>query len=414
MELMGNCCRRSLPYRWVVFGVAYLAFFVQYTIYLSWNPFIPMAGELFNLTMQQTGNIVAAVAVGRILLQIPGGIVVDRFPAKRVLLLSLIVLGICTVGAGLKGSYMALFFSQFCIGASGVVVWPLCLKLVVDWFPEQQRDSVAGLLNTGTTLAVACINALIPFAIGTLAWSSGFYILGAAAIITAVIILAVMKPAAAIPVKNQAPPKFSLNNLLTLLRRTAFWYGVLVYVGAVYTSWGLNTWLSAYLIRQVGIPAQTAGSMMFLFGLCGAAGMPFVGMLTKGDPRRRCLVIGVILGVLTIMLIGLPWIQNPAVLWVYVAVLGLAAFSYMGPVNMLITNLTDMHLFGTAMAIIVCVWQLSSILQSLGIGHLLDYSKGGNPYYLVFSVLSAGSFLACVSAFMLSAKFFARVERNIG
>lgn len=142
--------------------------------------------------------------------------------------------------------------------------------------------------------------------------------------------------------------------------------------------------------------------------------MPFVGMLTKGDPRRRCLVIGVILGVLTIVLIGLPWIQNPAVLWVYVAVLGLAAFSYMGPVNMLITNLTDMHLFGTAMAIIVCVWQLSSILQSLGIGYLLDYSKGGNPYYLVFSVLSAGSFLACVSAFMLRAKFFARVERNIG
>lgn len=404
MELIANRCTRTLPYRWVVFCLAYLAFFVQYTIYLSWNPFIPMAASLFNLTMQQTGNIVAAVAVGRILLQIPGGIVVDRFPAKQVLLLSLLVLGICTVGAGLKGSYTALFISQFCIGASGVVVWPLCLKLVVDWFPGRQRDLVAGLLNTGTTMAVACINALIPFAISTLVWSSGFYILGAAAIITAVIILVVMKPAAVIPEKTQAPPKFSLDHILTLLRRTTFWYGLLVYVGAVYTSWGLNTWLIAYLIHQAGIPAQTAGSMMFLFGLCGAAGMPFVGMLTKGDPQRRCLVIGVILAVLTMMLLGLPWIQNPAVLWGYVAVLGIATFSYMGPVNMLITNLTDMHLFGTAMAIIVCVWQLSSILQSLGIGYLLDHSQGGNPYHLIFWILSAGSLLGCVAAVLLRAK----------
>lgn len=418
MELLGKQCTKALPYRWVVFCLAYLAFFVQYTIYLSWNPFIPLASQLFNLTMQQTGNIVAAVAIGRILLQIPGGIVVDRFPARYILVISLILLGFCTFGAGISGTYGALFFSQFCIGASGVVVWPLCIKLVVDWFPGHQRDLIAGLLNTGTTLAVASINALIPFAVATLSWSSGFYILGAAAAAIALAVLVIMKsapsPAERVEAVPKNKPKLSLAHIVTLLQQKTFWYGLVVYVGGVYTSWGLNTWLITYLIQQAGISTQTAGSMMFLFGICGAAGMPFVGMLTKGDPQKRCMVIAVILGVLTIMLLGLPWIQNPAILWGYVAVLGVAAFSYMGPVNMLITNLTDMHLFGTAMAIIVCVWQLSSILQSLGIGYLLDHLAGSGTYHMVFGILSAGSLLGCGAALLLRAKFLCAKENSKG
>lgn len=409
MDLLPKSDARGLPYRWVVFSLAYLAFFVQYTIYLSWNPFIPMAQQLFSLSMQQTGNIVAAVAVGRILLQIPGGILVDRFPAKYVLAVSLILLSVCTVGAGMKGTYAALLISQFCIGASGVVVWPLCIKLVVDWFPGHRRDLIAGLLNTGTSFSVASINALIPYAVSTLNWSDGFYLLGAAAITIALAVVIVMKsaPADSGKVAASPKPKVSLNNIVTLLKRTAFWQGLMVYVGAVYTSWGLNTWLITYLIQQDGVPAQTASSMMFLFGICGAVGMPFVGMITKGDPQKRCLVIAAILGLLTIMIIGLPWIQNPAILWIYVAVLGVAAFSYMGPVNMLITDLVDMHLFGTAMAVIVCVWQFSSMVQSLWVGYLLDHATG-ITYHVVFWILSAGSLLGCLAAISLRNKFLKR------
>lgn len=352
--------------------------------------------------MQQAGNIVAAIALGRILFQIPGGLLVDRYPAKYILSGSLFLLGLCTWVAGINGTYYGLLISQFFIGATGVVVWPLCVKLVVDWFSEQERDLIGGLLNTGTTLAVGGINVFVPFAAEHFGWSFAFYSLGFLAFLTGLSVLLSMKsnstPIPLAPIVTK--PKFSLTSILELLNNRKFLYGLVVYAGATYTTWGVNTWLMTYLIRQAEIPTTTASLMMLVVGICGAISMPIAGLLTKGNSSRRYLLLMVDLGVLGLMIACLPWITNPTILWGYTIILGIASFAYMGPLNLMVTDLVEMKLFGVAMATILLIWQISSMLQSLLIGYLLT-NITPFTYYLVFGLIALGAITGSITAFSL-------------
>lgn len=390
-----------LPYRWVVFGLAYLAYFSQFSNYLSWNPFIPFAGEIFGFSIQQSANIVAAVAFGRIVCQIPGGLLVDRFTPKQILPISLAVSAVCIFLAGWKGSFYSIVFSQFLIGCSVVVVWPMSIRLLVDWFPETERDFVAGLLNTGNTLSVAFVSALIPYAYQLQNWRLAFYVLGVIACITTVAALVLMKPSSSQGSVAQPKRPISIATVIMLLKDKKFLCGLAVYAGAVSTTWGANAWLVTYLVQGAALASAAASFMMAAFGLCGMLSMPVIGLLIKGKPQRRRIVILLSLLMLIMLLLSLPWIRNELVLWCLMIILGVAAFSFMGPVNMLVTDIVAPSLFGSAMAIMIFTWQITSMVQSLLIGYILN-NVVGFAYQLVFGVIVLGAVIAAGAVIVMN------------
>ncbi|MBP2634465.1 MAG: major facilitator superfamily 1 [Firmicutes bacterium] len=393
-----------MPYRWVVFGLAYLAYFSQFSNYLSWNPFIPFAGEIFGFSIQQSANIVAAVALGRIICQIPGGLLVDRFTPKQILPLSLAVSALCIFFAGWNGSFYSILLSQFLIGCSVVVVWPMSIRLMVDWFPETERDFVAGLLNTGNTLSVAFVSALIPYAYQLQNWRLAFYVLGIIACITTVAALGVMKPSASQGSVVQPKRPISIATIVRLLKDKKFLCGLAIYAGAVSTTWGANAWLVTYLVQGAALPSATASFMMAAFGLCGTISMPVIGLVTKGKTQRRRMVILSNLLMLIILLLSLPWIQNELMLWCLMVVLGVAAFSFMGPVNMLVTDIVEPTLFGSAMAVMIFTWQITSMVQSLLIGFILNNIQAAFSYQLVFGVIVLGAVIAAGAVHVMNRK----------
>jgi predicted MFS family arabinose efflux permease len=380
-----------------------LSYFSQFSNYLSWNPFIPFASEIFSFSIQQSATIVAAVALGRIVCQIPGGLLVDRFQPKQVLPISLAISALCTFLAGWNGSFYSILFSQFLIGCSVVVVWPMSIRLMVDWFPEKERDFVAGLLNTGNTLSVAFVSALIPYAYQLQNWRLAFYILGIIACITTVAALLFMKPNSPSGAVVQAKPAISLASIVTLLKNKKFLCGLAVYAGAVSTTWGANAWLVTFLVKGADLPSATASFMMAVFGICGSISMPIVGLLTKGKPQRRRTVILINLAMLIVLLTGLPWLKNELILLCVMVVLGVAAFSFMGPVNMLVTDLVEPNLFGSAMAIMIFTWQITSMVQSVLIGYILNNAQLSLAYQLVFGVIVVGAVIG-VSVLILMNK----------
>ena len=67
---------------------------------------------------------------------------------------------------------------------------------------------------------------------------------------------------------------------------------------------------------------------------------------------------------------------------------------------MLVTDLVEPPLFGSAMAVMIFTWQITAMLQSLLIGYLLNNVQGVLMYPLVFGVIVFGSLLG--SAALLS------------
>lgn len=390
-------------YRWIIFIFTYLAFCSQYIAYLSWNPFIPLSTTIFNFSMHQSSSIVATAALGRVLFQIPGGMLTDRFETRPLLCISLFALGISSLIACIGGTYQTIIISQFLIGATGVLIWPLCIKIIIDWFPMQEHDFVVGLLNTGVTVAVIAINILIPYAIHHLEWRSVFYIIGLLCIgitvATSLFIKSTPVDDTKITLANTVPNKKMVNfaDIISLLKSKKFRLGIIVYAGSLYTSWGLNTWLTTYLIHEVNLSIDKASIMMMVFGICGSFSMPIVGIITRGNRQKRYTFLAANLALLAILVIILPWIQSQTILWGYMIVLGIATFAYMGPVNLMVADLVDTKVFGTAMAVLIFLWLIASMFQSLLIGRVLDIVAPSIAYHLTFWILAVGAFVGSLS-----------------
>lgn len=392
-------------YRWVVFLFIYMAFMTQYVVYLSWNPFVPLAANVFAFSMGQCSVIVAAVAFGRLLFQLPGGMLVDRFSAKRLLLLSLSALGCCVlIGAGGKGSFQSILLSQFLIGMMGVMVWPLCIKVIVEYFPSSEQDFVCGLLNTGATIAVMITNVYVPYAVKELHWEFAFIGIALLCLFNILILAFFMKD------KPQKEMKVSLDEskktkkspisrkaIGELLKNKGFILCLVSYAGALYTSWGVNTWVTTYLLHGAGVDAGTVSKMMLVFGLTGCFSLPLTGVVTRGSKKGRYCFLLIDLFCLGTLLLCLPLIHTEALLWVFVVLLGIASFAHMGPLNLVAVDFINRNILGTAMALSIFVWQITAMLQSAMIGRALDLMPGLSGYQWMFLILAAGAYAACVA-----------------
>lgn len=386
--------KNSSPYRWIVLLFLFAAFTLQFSTYLSWNPFIPMAHDLFGFTASQSAMVVAAVACGRMMFQIPGGIVVDMFSAKRLLAVSMAVLAACTALVGVSGTYAGILAGQFCIGMAGVVVMPLCIKVVIEYFPPKETDIVSGVLNSAASVAVIVTNILVPFAAVNWQWNSAFYIMAAGCAIVGLLICTCLH----LPAQQAAAhKKFELRQFTDLLKDKRFRLALAAHAGAIYTTWGINSWLAMYLSKSAGLDTPTVSQMMLVFGLCGCISMASAGLFTRGSFRKRCVFLFGIFITTLIMLLVLPLIKNEAVLWVYTAVLGIAAFAHFGPLNIFVSNLVESRVFATAMAVSIFIWQIASIMQSLLIGRILDFVPGDAAYHLMFAIIGMGSVSSCLA-----------------
>lgn len=387
------------PYRWIIFLFLFSTFTLQFSTYLSWNPFIPLANHLFGFTASQSASIVASVALGRMLFQIPGGIVVDIYSAKKLLIISMLILAASTSIVGLDSNYVIILIGQFLIGMSGVVICPLCIKLVIAAFPADERDFISGMLNSAAAVAVILTNSIIPFIIHNYGWNMAFYAMGFACLFIAILIGACLKipqNAALFSTKGKHK-KFQLSEFTSLIVQKRFLIVISVHAGAIYTTWGINSWLAMYLSSGAHISSQMAGQMMFLFGIFGCLSMALAGRFVKGGFRQRCFFLLGDLTLTIILALCIPFIHDPRILWIYISFLGIVNFAHFGPLNIFISNLIENKFFATALAISIFLWQIASIIQSLIIGKILDNIDASIAYFFVFFILSLGALFGSIS-----------------
>src|SRR5512140_107256 len=120
---------------WAVAATFYLAAF-----YLRSSPAV-MTTELmrdFDIGASQLGNFSAVYFYAYIAMQIPTGVLVDSWGARRLLISGSIA---AAVGTGLfaaTSSYGLASFGRLIVGGATAVGWVVTLKLAMHWFPRER------------------------------------------------------------------------------------------------------------------------------------------------------------------------------------------------------------------------------------------------------------------------------------
>ena len=105
----------------------------------------PMITKEFNLSTIELGYIFSAFGWTYALLQIPGGILTDRFGPRIIYTCSLVLWSIVTVAQGFAMGFASLFGLRMAIGVFEAPSYPTNNRIVTSWFPDNERASAIGI-----------------------------------------------------------------------------------------------------------------------------------------------------------------------------------------------------------------------------------------------------------------------------
>lgn len=101
--------------------------------------------EALNMTSAQAGFASGIFFVGYLILQVPGGYLAQKWSAKRVVAILMVLWGLCAVAEGLIHSYEQLVAVRFMLGVFEGGVQPALMVLINRWFSLSEKGRANSL-----------------------------------------------------------------------------------------------------------------------------------------------------------------------------------------------------------------------------------------------------------------------------
>lgn len=128
------------------------------------NYAIVYIGKDLSLTATETGLVLSSFFLGYAIMQMPGGVLADRFGAKRVLLIAVIVWSIFTGLTAIAWSLSVMVIIRFLFGIGEGGFQPSASKLISTYYPVNERSKVMSImLSSGGIMSM-----LVPIIFGSL------------------------------------------------------------------------------------------------------------------------------------------------------------------------------------------------------------------------------------------------------
>jgi MFS family permease len=261
-----------------------------------------MTSELmrsFGIGAKDLGNLSAFYFYAYVAMQIPTGVLVDSWGARKLLILGSILAAAGTILFGVTENYDLACVGRAIIGGSTAVGWVVLLKLATHWFPGRRFAMLAGLgLFFGN---VGAVTAQVPLrlAIEHFGWRA--VVLGSAIVILGVCVLAwaLVKndpsDSGFISYAHSSLQRRENPRILELLagfkRIFAYRNTWLIFlaqggvVGPILAFTGL--WGAPFLKARFGLLPTKAAAVCSVMIVCWAVASPICGALSDKIGRRK-------------------------------------------------------------------------------------------------------------------------------
>ncbi len=349
--------------RFQILGLVFISVVINYMDRTNISIAAAALSEDLELTTVQMGLIFSAFAWTYSLLQIPGGIFVDRIRPRLLYAVLLAAWSVATFLQAFTSSLLALIGCRASIGVFEAPSYPVNNKVVTQWFPESERASAIAIYTSGQFVGLALLMPVLVAIQAYFGWRGLFIISGVIGIVWAVIWYMVYRDPDQHPTVSQAEldhiagrskdkskpsdqvaehktstentdqpqntPKFDWSQIRFALSQRKLWG---IYIGQ-FCLGGLQifflTWFPTYLVTYRGmdfIDSGFAASVPFLAAFCGVLLSGFCSdfLVRKGISKEIARKAPVITGMLLSMsIIAANYTDNN---FYVIAILSLAFF----------------------------------------------------------------------------------------
>ncbi|MEI8156007.1 MAG: MFS transporter [Burkholderiales bacterium] len=285
---------------------------------------VPMMAEL-NLSPTEFGFIAGSFFWFFAISGVAGGFVANRYSAKWILMILVIVWSVAQLPIILSSSVAMIMVSRIVLGIGEGPASPIAFHACYKWFPDAKRNLPISVINQGSALGLLIAGVAVPLITARWGWRANFVVMTAIGLVWGIIWL--IFGAEGKITSDRAAALDSTGGDLggrrlpysRLLKDSTVWG---VFAMHFMAFWGLAltlTWLPAYLQKGLGYDAATSGKLFALVVLINAPvnlGLSWWSqrMLSRGATQRaaRALLCSFALslsGALFIALMFLP-LQN--------------------------------------------------------------------------------------------------------
>lgn len=341
------------------------------------------ASERFGITAAQLSTFAVLQLLVYAGMQVPVGLVLDRFGSRRVMFVGLLTLTVAQTGFALADTYPLALVARAFVGVGDAMTFVCVLRLVNTWFSPRRIPLVTQL--TGVLGQSGAIIAAAPmtWALRELGWTRSYLIAAGVGLVLMIALLAVVHDSP--EGRSHSGPALSLTAVRRSLAdawahpgtRLGFWTHFTTQFSA--TTLGL-LWGYPFFVQGEGRSSAAAGALLTLLVIAVMVAGPVLAWAITRDPwHRSTLVIGIVLAVATVWTVVLAW-QGPAPSWLLVVLVIVVGVG--GPASMIGfdfgRSFNPAHRLGTAIGLINQGGFLASLMLVLAIGLVLDWRTPGS------------------------------------
>lgn len=368
-------------FAWFVWGLAATFYFTDYMARVA--PSVMHRALQIDFGMNEVGFalLTASFYMPYVCMQIPVGLIVDRFSVRRLLTVMACLTALGCVVFGCSHHLWVASFARILIGFSAAFAFISALRLATSWFPPAMLGLLAGLTQALGMLGASAGQAPLSFLVSVVGWRNSMFAIGVLFLLLAVLLYRYVQDQ---PKDRQTHAKTQLNvwaslRLILLHRQT--WINAL-YAGFLYAPTAVigESMGPAYLQYGRGLSMHAAAFAIGLIFIGWVLGGPLVGWCSDRVRRRKPFMIASALCgiVLTSLFVFYPS-MSPATAYTLFFLFGLTntgvAIAYA-----VSTELHSRWVVGTAIAFTNMMSILIGALMQPIVARCIDRVSGHRAY----------------------------------
>jgi nitrate/nitrite transporter NarK len=324
----------------------------------------------FGLSYSEAGLVMSIGLLPYALMQVPSGLLSDRWGPRRILLLFLAIAIVGNVAFMVAGGYPAILTSQIIIGFGSSVVFICAVKIIEAWLPSESLGRNLGVLSAASSLGSFIAYSGLPLLHSTFkSWRPAYMGLTLAMVGALALIALLVRD------KPKAEEKKNRRSLEVLRSVASNRVLLPLFVGYFISgfNWCFWSWMPKFLVDTKGFSYVDAGFVASISTATSIVGCVIVGAVSD-RLRKRKLPLAVFAAMDSFMLaliILLPSSTTVPAFFVSCAILGITSTMWVLPYAMVAETLPR-SLSGVGLGLLNFLGYVGSIVMTPIFGSLID------------------------------------------
>ncbi|MGO9138112.1 MAG: MFS transporter [Syntrophales bacterium] len=396
--------------RWKIIMWFFLVVMISYMDRINLAVAAPLILKEFKLSPSELGIVLSGFQIGYMVLMFFGGFIAQRFSARKVVTVILILWSITTFLTGFSFNFLTIFLARLIFGMAEGPMFPSINYVVNNWTLNKEKGFAGSAYTSALPIGVVLGTLASAYLVTEFGWRSVFYVFGGAGIVIGIISWFVVRDT---PREHPSvtPAELKLIEADYHVSTTGSAKGMtmgqmlkdptLLLFGALdlfysFLFWADLNWLPTYFVMARKVTLLKSGLLSAIPWFAAFLGMVIIGRLSDTGKRYKanwCAGVLIVCAPFTAYAVITPDT------YVSLACFSVSLFcigAVMSVSSVLVWELWDRADVAKAFGMIVTMLSLGGILGPSMVGYILETTNSFNvAYYImaVFALISATFFL---------------------